>query len=541
MDSIPVESLIEGLCLPEAYPFAVSKVDLVQTHISLIFLTEDFVYKVKKPVNFGFLDFSSLDLRRRNCQEELRLNRRLAKGIYLEVVAIAQDSSGRLLMEGPGPAAEWAVKMKRLPERWMLDRLLLAGEVDNRLIHDLASLLVAFHGQALGGQEVDEYGSPRVIRSNVQENFDLLESILGDSGQQSGCSKRVASPLALSYLRRRVEAFLVDRLDLFERRVQDGCIREGHGDLHAGNLCAAPDGLVAYDCIEFSQRFRCGDVASDLAFLVMDLDARGYPGFAGYLAKRYAMQAEDRELMELLPFYKGYRAMVRAKVACLASRDPDRGGADQRSSRLEAMRYFQLACAYEMPPLLLLMCGLPASGKSWLAKRLVVPLRAVLLRSDVRRKSQAGRSVAGSGRGEYGEGLYSSERRQGTYVSILEDAGIRLAEGRSVIVDATFSNREQRAAFVERAKELSVTCLLVHVHASDEESKQRLKGRLLDPEEASDAGLEVYIRAREVFEPPEELAPESVVDVTSPVDSTEELGAVLIDRAIRLGMTTYQP
>ena len=534
--------LIRELRRPSAYAHDVREVGFRQTHISLLFFAGERVYKVKKPVDLGFLDFTSLERRRHFCEEEVRLNRRLAPQVYLGVVPITEAPTG-LVVDGEGEILEWAVEMVRLPEHRMLASLLEEGVIDNGQMNAMAALLQRFHAAAPTGAGVDEYGSPESIRANVEENFEQLQPFVAHS-EASG----VVSPAQHAFLRKRALTFLEAHRDLLERRVRAQRIREGHGDLHAGNICLLTDQssaspgtreehntIVAYDCIEFSRRFRCGDVALDLAFLAMDLDLRGYPGFASYLTHRYALLADDLDLALLLDFYKGYRALVRAKVAALSAGQPgaQREDAENAALRHEGMRYVQLALGYELPPVMVLMCGLPACGKSWLAQRLATSLRAVLLQSDVRRKVLCGVTPTTSASAPLNQGLYSPGRKSLTYRSLLGDAVRTLQSGRSVIVDATCSKRAYRAPFLDAAARLDVPCVLVHVKASESTTRARLEARATDASTVSDADWEVFLGQRADFEDPSEVPARSLLELESPAVPEEQISGVL-DRLLAL-------
>jgi aminoglycoside phosphotransferase family enzyme/predicted kinase len=533
-DGSMLAEIARDLCRPEAYPRPVARVELRQTHISLLFFADDRVYKVRKPVDLGFLDFTTLERRRRDCDDEVRLNRRLAKGVYLGVVPITRGGDGRLCVGGEGAAVEWAVEMVRLPAERMLASLLDRGEVDNQQMNAIAALLAGFHASAATGAGVDEYGSPAAIAANVAQNFDQLGGFVDPEPLAPGRPLAAWTPLQHSFLRERAQSHLDGHRPLLERRVREGRIREGHGDLHAEHLCFTAEGLVVFDCVEFSRALRCGDVAADLAFLAMDLDYRGYPGFAGYLVKRYAAVTGDAELPALEAFYKGYRALVRAKVSVLTAADPAVEESQQRELVRKAMRYVQLAAAYELPPAMILTCGLPACGKSWLARHLAGPLRAAVLHSDVRRKRLSGIAPTARRREAYGEGLYAPEMKAATYRSLLDDALASLRAGHSVIVDATFSKREYRAPFAEAAARLGLSCYVLHVSAPEAVIRERLERRELDAREASDANLDVYLGAVAAFEPPRELPPERVVVVESGAAEPEEPGSRLVDRMIAL-------
>lgn len=488
--------LARALREPAAYPLPVQEVGFLQTHTSMLFFAGERVYKVKKAVDLGFLDATTLERRRFFCEEEVRVNERLAPGIYLGVVPIVRANGG-LRIGGEGEPVEYAVEMVRLPGERMLDRLLEAGEVDNARIEALASLLADFHARAATGPGVDEHGEPAAVARNVLENFDETERFTG--------SPRTVSGALHGYLARRAEGFLDEERSLLARRVREGRIRDGHGDLHAGNICILGERIIAYDALEFAPRFRCADVACDLAFLCMDLDFRGFRGFSAYLARRYRERARDAELDLLLPFYKGYRAVVRAKVASIAAADPAVPANERERRRREAMRYWHLAASYELPPPLLLTCGLPGSGKSTAARQLAAPFEALVLRSDLRRKHLAGLPAAARAGAAFEEGIYAPDLTDRTYASLLADAEAALAEGRPVVVDATFQSRARREPFRALAERARAPFLVVHVTAPEEEIIRRLERRARERRDPSDADVEVYRRTRDRFEPPDEL------------------------------------
>jgi aminoglycoside phosphotransferase family enzyme/predicted kinase len=528
--------LVRDLRRREAWGPGVEEVGFLETHVSWLFFVGERVYKVKRPVDLGFIDATTLERRRFFCDEEVRLNRRLAPRVYLGVVAIVRGSDGCLRLEreaGRGEAVEWAVEMVRLPEQRMLASLLERGEIDNARMNAAASTLARFHEGCPTGAGIDEHGAPDAVARNAGDNLDALAAHVDDPERgRSGLG--VLTPRQLAFLRARLQAFVAGRGALLERRVREGRIRDGHGDLHAGNLCFVGDELVAYDCVEFSRALRCGDVASDLAFLAMDNDRRGFPAFSRWLVRRYAQAAGDGEVADLVGFYKGYRALVRAKVATLTAGGAAHDAGLREAKRSEAMRYVQLALAYELPPALILTVGLPACGKTWLAERIAAPLRAIVLHSDVRRKTLTG--IAPTTRVEDGmdAGLYSPERKRATYRSLLGDALERLAAGHTVIVDATFSRREYRAPYVDAAVRLGLPYYVVHVTAPERVIRTRLEARRDDPREASDADLDVYLRARETFEPPTEVPARHVLQVVSGCGPPEEQSSTVLERMIAL-------
>lgn len=528
-------ALVEGLRDPAAYPHLEGRqppptIDVLETHISTLFFAGERVYKTKKPVDLGFLDYRAAEQRRHFCEEEVRLGRRLSPDVYLGVAPISARRGGGLQVHGAGEPLEWAVEMRRLPEHEMLSSRLLRGELDNSVLDDIAARLVEFHAHAATGSGVDEYGAADAVLVNVEENWDQLRPWIDYAGEASGRTPLLSSAL-FRFLRQRSRGFVEAQRALFARRLSEARIREGHGDLHAGNICVTQEGLQFYDCIEFSRRLRCGDVAADLAFLAMDLDHSGFGAFSAYLVRRYAELAEDRELELLLPFYKGYRAVVRAKIAALRGLDERLTSEQQRALVLEARGYLHLAAAYELPPGLVLMCGLSGVGKSWVARRLQRPLHALLHQSDVRRRQLAAAAGAGSG---YGEGLYSPELKARTYRDLLEATAEGLAAGRTVIADATFSSVRTRRPFLDLAARLGVPAWVVLVEAPDELVRERLDARAADPREASEATYAVYLKQRASFEPPDEVPPGHVISVTSSDEACEVPAARLIEHMITL-------
>lgn len=521
-------NLPDDLRRPEAYPDKTLKVELLETHISWLFLTEDRVFKVKKPVELGFLDFATLERRKHFCNEEVRLNSRLSPEVYSGVVPVTVDANGRAVIGGDGDVVDWAVEMHRLPARDMLEAILERGEVDNRLMNALVSKLVRFHHEAATGEGVDEHGSQSAVLDNVEQNFRQLREYTPTTPDFDTAAWRTG----LTFLEARQLGFMDRNRGLFERRVRQGRIRDGHGDLHASNICVTGSEVRIYDCIEFSDRFRCSDVACDLAFIAMDLDHRDAPAFSRYLVHRYAREAGDPGVMELIDFYKVYRALVRCKVAAITAASDGVSPQLATEKSLEAMRLLNLALSYEMPPAMVLMCGLPASGKSWLAKRMSHTLRGVFLQSDVCRKILAGILPTAPAREAMDSGLYAPEMKDKTYRFLLRHAVDVLLAGRTVFVDATFSKAEYRRPFVDAAARLELPCFVLHVTAPEDVTRERLEARKHDRRESSDANLEVYLRAVKSFEPLDEIPEQYVIQLDTSCTTVEEATARLMGRMI---------
>ena len=318
---------------PEAYDEDPGHIELVQTHISFVFLTQNFVYKVKKAVNLGFLDFTTLEKRRFFCEKELELNRRLCGDMYLEVVPI--NRSNVIKIKGEGETVEYAVKMKRIPQEKMLSSLLEENKVDEKLVGRIAKIIADFHSKAETNKRISEFGSLAIIETNWKENFEQTEEFVGKS----------ISLKDFKQIQERVEDFLKRNTSLFEKRIADGRVRDCHGDIHSGNIFVA-DRVYIFDAIEFNERFRYSDVASDVAFLAMDLDFKERTDLSNFFIENYVKYSGDRELTKLLPFYKCYRAYVRGKVVSFKLKDPNVSVKEKKAAMKEAKAYFKLASAY---------------------------------------------------------------------------------------------------------------------------------------------------------------------------------------------------
>lgn len=501
------DELLAALRDPRCYRIPPVEVTHISTHISDLFFAGERVYKVKKPVNFGFLDFSTLERRRTYCEEEVRLNRRLAPRVYLRVVPIVANGDGAVSVGGNGDPLEFAVEMRRLPATRMFDHLLDEGVIDNAQLDDLAHLLVDFHRSAATGPGVDEHGTLAAVTRNALENFDETREFVGRGGRLPKGTPTIFDPDVHEYLREKTVTFLRDHAETFGDRVRSGWIRDGHGDLHAGNICFAAGGIVAYDCIEFSSRFRCGDVAADLAFLAMDLDLRRLRGFSDYLVYRYVQLSHDTGLSELNVFYKSYRAMVRAKVAAFRLKGcADEAGREEASR--EALRYFHLAASYWLPPALVMTCGLPASGKSHAARAIGQAFEAVVLRTDViRQRSRVAATHSGIEPDVTPGDAYSPDAKAKVYQTMFEQARSARDHGRWIVLDATFGRRADRDRAAQLAQELGLRLVVVEAKASRTTIEARMKLRSEDRGEASEADLEVHDRLAESFEPPDEVPP----------------------------------
>jgi aminoglycoside phosphotransferase family enzyme len=327
------KQVVEALMKPEAYDEDPGSIELVQTHISFVFLTRNFAYKVKKAVDLGFLDFTTLEKRRFFCEKELELNRRLCEGMYLEVVPI--NRSNMIKIKGEGETVEYAVKMKRMPQEKMLSKLLEENMVDDRLVDRIAKITADFHLKAETNRHISEFGSLAIIETNWKENFEQTEEYIG----------KTISAKDFKLICERVEDFMKRNVPLFEKRKAEDRVRDCHGDIHSGNIFVT-DRIYIFDAVEVNERFRYSDVAADMAFLAMDLDFKKRTDLSNFFVKKYIEYSRDQELMRLLPFYKCYRAYVRGKVISFKLKDPNVSSEEKTAAMKEAKAYFKLASTY---------------------------------------------------------------------------------------------------------------------------------------------------------------------------------------------------
>src|SRR5262245_52418780 len=455
--AISPTNLLAALSQPAAFPISVDAVEVHQTHISMVFLAGKFAYKVKKPVQLGFLDFSTLERRRHFCEEEVRLNRRLAPQVYLGVVPVTRQGDG-LRFEGNGPAVEWVVKMRRLPPEATLESRLASDGDPPFPLEALAEKLARFHAGAASGEEVAALGRFDVVARNLRENFEQTKSHIG----------LTVDAAVYDRVHRLTEAALERQRPLIEARAARGVPRDTHGDLHLDHVYwfpeqPAPDDWAIIDCIEFNERFRYADPMSDVAFLAMDLSFHGRRDLSRAWVEAYAGASGDHEGPALLPLYTAYRAVVRAKVEGMELAEPEIPEDERRLARERAQAHWLLALAeLEEPrrrPGLLLVAGLAGAGKSTLAQALGHAADFEVLRSDIIRKELAGLAPEQSGRATFGTGIYTADWTERTYREIEKRAAGLLAQGRRVLVDASFRSDLRRRRFFELAQRLGAAAL----------------------------------------------------------------------------------
>jgi aminoglycoside phosphotransferase family enzyme/predicted kinase len=480
------ESLVRALRDRSLYPHRPTSVEVLQTHISWVFLADDLVYKLKKPIRLAFLDYSTPEVRRRWCLAEVELNRRLAPSTYLGVALIRRR--GRAFELGAvgdlsGAAEDSLVVMRRLPADEMLDRRLAQGTAGRAELDQVAAKLADFH--ASSAERGDPYGLPATIEETVRANLSECAPFAGDTVSES----------RLATLEEFARSYFAQNAPRLWRRVRQGRIRDGHGDLRAEHVCLQPE-LEIFDCIEFSERLRCNDVASEIAFLAMDLDFLGHPRLAEEFAHRYAEVSGDGELVELLPFYECYRAVVRGKVESLRSREEEVEPREREAARERARRYFRIAARFAAgarSPGLIVVCGLSGSGKSTAARTLGDLTGFPVVSSDVVRKDLAGIPRFTRPDAKAMETLYGAELTRRTYEELARQADGLLGSTSGVVLDATFRDAGHRRMVTALGAAHGVPVVFVECRAPEDRVRERLRARAHD---VSDADEETYLAQR---------------------------------------------
>ena len=523
------EVLLAALMRPESYPHEVGRIERIDTHISTVLLTGTYAYKIKKPLDLGFLDFTTLPSRRHFCEEELRLNRRLAPGLYLDVVAICgTPESPRLCSPEAGGAIEYAVRMKQFPQQGLLDRMLDNGELTRQHVDALAQIIADFHAEAGCAGEDDRYGSPAGLEVLMRQNFDQLRELPASAEERAELDEIERWSL-------NEHAALTPLMALRQRH---GRVRECHGDLHLGNIALIDGAIQVFDCIEFNAELRWTDVAAEIAFLVMDFSSRSRPDLGARFLNAYLEISGDYEVARLLPYYLVYRAMARAKVACIHSHQAGLTARQRKTSRAEFSSHLRLARTFtaRRQPCLIITHGVSGSGKTTVTQPLVEHLGALRLRSDLERKRLHGMAGAAHSGSAIGAGLYAEAATQATYDELHRLARLLIDCGWPVIVDAAFLKRKLRDWFRALAAETNVPFLLLECHADPDELRRRVAQRAAAGTDASEATLAVLEMQ---FSSAEPLAVEERSTALA-IDTRRDDGQNVIDllpSTLRLPMT----
>lgn len=506
-----MNALIDQMREPEFYAHEVdAPIEVVQTHISFVVLTGPYAYKIKKPVDLGFLDFTTLEKRHHYCLEELRLNQAFAPDLYLEVVSI-YERDGRYTLHRSGEdckVVEYAVRMRQFAESDLLINVFDRGEIDLDFAGRLGARIAAVHEAAPVVRPAGSFGSAEAMAESVRQNFETIRPFAGPIVPQQ----------LFEDLRTFLDTFIEENRRLFERRLEEGRIRECHGDLHLRNICLHEGRIELFDRIEFNDAFKNIDVMYDLAFLLMDIRYRGGRGIANRLLNAYLETTGDYSGALMLPFYQSVRALIRGEVALLLSADQDVDAPRREQAGKDGLRHLEhaLEFTHATQGRLIVTCGLSGSGKSTFARTLSQRIDAIHIRSDAVRKHLAGVDLS-----EHGEAIYSEAYSTATYSKLIE-RGILLAErGFSVILDAKFDRRELRRKLVEKATSFDLPVRFVHCHAPLDVLKKRLTRRFADVSDATEDLIDSQAMHFESFEGEEK---ETLISLdTQDEDATERV------------------
>ncbi len=548
--NIDFTTMLSMLTHPEAFPFALPgdrTITVIQTHASAVVLAPELVYKLKKPKNFGFFDFSTPSLRRHFCAEEVRVNRRFAPHVYLGVAPVLVFSGGRFRFghtfapdEAPMPGTileegvvvDYAVVMVHLPDEAMLESLVRAGTASAPLLKEIAQHVAAFHATSLTDEHIASFGNLEVIRGNWEENFAQMRPYVG----------RTLDATTFDQIAGYIYRFMEQRSSLFASRISEGRIRDCHGDLRlqhvyilegeTADTARQLPRLAILDGIEFNERFRYSDVTCEVAFLTMELEAASHCDLACAFVEGYVAESGDQALRELLPFYSCYRACIRGKVLSFQVDEPEVPTVQREAARWQAMSLFELAASYTSGPTrptLMLIGGLMGTGKSTLAATLQHEMGWTLFSSDTIRKRLAHVDPAEPHANAFGQGLYSQQWTARTYDALLTAARVALAQGRSVLLDASFLCRANRQAAARVARAYDAHILFVECTCPKEIALKRLaqrwkvrigacKGAVEEASRASDARPDLYEAQSAVWDayiPDEEPGMEWIVVMTA--------------------------
>jgi len=505
--------LLEFLKKKDSYPHQPDQLKHIQTHISHVFIVPPFVYKLKKPIDFGFLDFSTLDNRKYYCEREVELNRRLCNDIYIGVIPVCRTDGSYLLEpenQIDSEPVEYAVKMKLMAKENFLIGTVKEGNLKDQHLEMVIEKLVPFYKNQQPDDSISEFGDPKKIKINTDENFEQTRSYIGHTIDKS----------AWHSIRFFTNEYIQRGEDLFKKRVNDHHIVDGHGDLHLEHINISEDKVCIYDCIEFNDRFRYQDIAADLAFLAMDLDFYRYFRKSRKFISRMAEELNDPGLHRVIDFYKCYRAYVRGKVKSMESSEEEVPEHDRAKAEKKARRNFQLALNYALigsEPVIMVFMGRVASGKSTLAGQLANKLGIHHFMTDKIRKTIA--KIPETTRLPENErkNLYNPELSEKTYRTLLEN-GISVAKkGESVILDGTFGRKDKRKNLLANCKERGIRILFIEATATNEIRTERLKKRNKRNDVISDARLEDMDLLDRRYDNPHELKPEQLIRIDTSV------------------------
>ncbi|MGI2903642.1 AAA family ATPase [Tolypothrix sp. VBCCA 56010] len=501
--TVSVPALIEQMLQPGFYPHAVTEpIQLIQTHISYVLLTGDYAYKVKKPMNFGFLDFSTLEKRQHFSQEELRLNQRGAAELYLEVLPITLTDN-QYHLGGTGEAVEYVLKMQQFPQETLFSALFEQGKLNETDLENLGQVVAEYHAKTETNDYIRTFGEVAQVREAFDENYEQSEKYIGGPQTQTQFDET----------KQYTDNFFSDRTELFKSRIANNFIRECHGDLHLRNIALWQDKILLFDCIEFNEAFRFVDVMFDIAYAVMNLEAEQRQDLSNAYLNTYLEQTGDWEGLQVLPIYLNRQAYVRAKVTSFLLDDPSVPADVKEEAAKTAAEYYKLAWNYTKPKQgkLILMSGLSGSGKSTVAKLLSRELGAILIRSDAVRKHLAGIPLLERG----GDDLYTPEMTEKTYARLLSLGIILANQGYTVILDAKYDKQKLRKEAIAQANKHQLPLQIIQCTAPIEVLEQRLRDRTGDIADATVDLLQSQLNLAEPFTE-EEKPYLKILDTTQP-------------------------
>lgn len=474
------QEIIKFLSSPKSYSSSVKKVKHIDTrYLSDVFLTGKFAYKIKKPVNYGYLDFTSLAKRKYYCYQELKLNRRFSPEMYLDVLPLT-EKNGQLKLGGNGQAVEYVLKMKEIPQQYLMNLLLAKNKINKKILVKLAQIIAKFHAQAKSSKKISQFGSLQTIKQNWQENFNQAKPFIS----------RAISSRDFFFLKNSIESFIKNNQQVFQQRIKDKKIKDCHGDLHKGNIFVTPQKIYIFDCIDFNERFRYQDVLNEIAFFAMEMDFVGRQDLSDFFVDHYFKFSKDQASKRLFLFYKCYRAYIRAKVWCFSLDRKDLSTKQKEINRRKAQKYFKLAKKYveEMEePILILGAGLPGIGRSIRLKILAQKTKAMIIDSDVLRQ-------------QIKKSNYDKKSKLLVYQKMIRLAEKYLEHGKNVILDATFSKEKYRQLAKNLVKKLKTRYCFIEFYCSDEIAKLRFQERAKEKNPISQANWQVYLKIKKEWQ-----------------------------------------
>jgi len=517
-NAIQRAELIEFLLSPNTYPHLPTEIKHIQTHASDVFVAAPYVYKIKKPVDFGFLDYSTLEKRKYFCEKEYELNKMLCCSAYIGIEIISLKD-GKLKL-GPGDETiEYSVKMNLLPEQYFLHNLLREGEVSKDDFSKIAEKLMDYYMSQLPSDFIGTFGQPENIKSIIDDNISTSKKFLNET----------ITANSYNTLKSYNDTIFKNKSGIFIKRMRDGWIRDCHGDLRLEHINLSNNDICIYDCIEFNEKFRYIDIASDIAFLSMDLDYNGYYKFSDFFIDEISGLMNDENINDVLDFYKCYRAIVRGKVDSLKSFEPEVPEDERSRARKNAELFYKLALKYSLfgsRPAIIVVSGVIGTGKSTIAKALTEELSFDVISSDIVRKKISGVPKFERKYEGYDAGLYSGDVTEKTYSEMFDVAEDIIKNGKSAIIDASFSKKKWREHIVKLSKNFDSRIYFIETQTPINVIEQRLIAREREQKTVSDARLEILDRFISDYEQPAEINSKILITIDTSKPVSDNIGYV---------------